>query len=158
MARLFIIADIHGLYSVWQKLLGRLQPDDTLAVAGDLFGNRYPCPHNPDYQPELIRQEYQALKNQKYFVYGNCDIPEFFPGQKYQLSFIFANKKVLLCHGDDTIPAGDHDIIISGHTHCAGAREQNGRLYINPGSPGRARDGWAGYALYADGQARLEKL
>lgn len=155
MKRLFIIADLHGYYSVWQKLLSKLQRDDTLVIAGDLFGNRFPDLNNPDYQPEIIRQEYLALKNPKYFVYGNCDLPEFFPEQKYELSFVYENKKILLYHGDSTVAAKDNDIIISGHTHIAEIRENNSKLYINPGSPSRPHDDMASYAIYQNGQAEI---
>lgn len=158
MSRLFIIADVHGNYSIWQKLLSKLQSSDTLVIAGDLFGNRYPDTNNPDYQPEIIRQEYQALKNQKYFVYGNCDLPEFFPEQKYNLTFDFENKKILLYHGDDTVPSGDNDIIITGHTHVSEIKDLAGKLYINPGSVARPHDGFSGYAIYQNGQAEFIAL
>ena len=158
MSRLFITADIHGNYPVWQKLLGKLLPDDTLVIAGDLFGNRFPDLNNPDYQPEIIRHEFQALKNEKYFVYGNCDLSGFFPDQKYELSFAFENKQVLLYHGDDTVPAGNHDIIITGHTHISEILEQNGKLYINPGSAARPKDDMASYAVYARSKAEIISL
>ena len=158
MSRLFITADIHGNYAVWQKLLARLQPDDTLVIAGDLFGNRFPDTNNPDYQPEILRQEYQGLKNPKYFVYGNCDLPEFFPGQKYDLTFQFADKKVLLYHGDNTLPAADNDIIITGHTHISEIKEQDGKLFINPGSPSRPHDDTPSYAIYQNGKAEISVL
>jgi putative phosphoesterase len=156
--RLFITADIHGFYSVWQKLLGRLRPDDVLVIAGDFFGNRYPYPNNPDYQPETLRQEYQALPQRKYYVYGNCDRPEFFPAQKYTESFIYENKKVLLYHGDSATPAGDHDIIITGHSHIAAIETYGQKLYINPGSPFRPRSGQPSYAVYQQGKAEILEL
>ncbi|MDR1323827.1 MAG: YfcE family phosphodiesterase [Candidatus Margulisbacteria bacterium] len=158
MSRLFITADIHGLYAVWQKLLSKLQPEDTLVIAGDFFGNRYPQPNNPDYQPENLRQEFQDLANQKYFVYGNCDRPEFFPAQKYTLSFVYENKKILLYHGDSAVPAGDHDIIITGHSHIAAIEAYGQKLYINPGSPFRPRKGRPSHAIYQHGQAEILEL
>ncbi|GBR74259.1 metallophosphatase superfamily [Candidatus Termititenax aidoneus] len=155
MPRLLITADIHGFYSVWQKLLSRLQPEDVLVIAGDFFGNRYPYPNNPDYQPESLRREYQDLPNPKYFVYGNCDRPEFFPAQKYALSFVYENKKVLLYHGDSAVSAGDHDIIITGHSHVAEIKEYQNKLYINPGSPSLPRKGRPSYAIYQRGRAEI---
>ncbi|MDR1996852.1 MAG: YfcE family phosphodiesterase [Candidatus Margulisbacteria bacterium] len=158
MSRLFITADVHGYYSVWQSLRGKLLAEDILIIAGDFFGNRYPCLNDPDYQPENLRREYQDLTNQKYYVYGNCDRPDFFPGQQYELSFVFEQKKILLHHGDNTLPAGEHDIIITGHTHAAEIREAQGKLYINPGSPSRPRSGASSYAVYARGEAQIWNL
>lgn len=139
MARLLITADFHGIYSVWQKILNKLAPEDILVIAGDLFGTRYPSPDSPDYQPEKIRDEYIALKNQKYLVYGNCDIPEFFPGQKYELYFTYNSKKILLVHGDNEFEQADFDIVIFGHTHVPFLKKEAGKLYLNPGSPSKPR-------------------
>ena len=54
---IYITADIHGRYSIWQKITQRLTPEDILIIAGDLFGTRYPEWSLPDYQPENIRAE-----------------------------------------------------------------------------------------------------
>ena len=158
MSRLFITADIHGLYSVWQKLLAKLLPDDVLVIAGDFFGNRFPVLGNPDYQPETLRAEFQALPNRKYYVYGNCDIPEFFPNQEYGLSFLYEDKLIFVYHGDASPPQEKYDIVISGHTHISEIRKSGDTLYINPGSPSRPHDGTASYAIYQNGKAEIVEI
>ena len=158
MSRLFITADVHGNYSVWQKLLSKLLPDDVLVIAGDFFGNRFPDANNPGYQPETLRQEYLDLPNQKYFVYGNCDIPGFFPNQSYGLSFLHDGKQVFVFHGDSNPPREKYDIVISGHTHVSGIQNLDGALYINPGSPARPKDEAASYAVYQNGKAEIIKI
>lgn len=37
--------------------------------------------------------------------------------------------------------ASGADVLVSGHTHLAGAREVDGRLLLNPGSVGKPKDG-----------------
>lgn len=122
--RLIVTADVHGSYSTWLTLKDMLNPEDALAVAGDLFGTRYPCYGHTDYQPELILNELKDFENPFYFVYGNCDRVSFSPGYKERLNFDFMNWKIFLHHGDryfNKIPSDkislDVNLVVQGHTH-----------------------------------------
>jgi len=108
-------------------------------VAGDLFATRYPSRDNPDYQPEKIREEYIRLSNEKHYVYGNCDIPDFFPGQEYEKTIKLDKLKILLIHGDLEHQHSGHDIIIFGHTHVPFLKKEGKLIHLNPGSPSKPR-------------------
>ncbi len=54
--------------------------------------------------------------------------------------------KIGVCHGHQIVPWGDHeslaivqrqldvDVLVTGHTHAFEAFEENGKIFINPGS------------------------
>lgn len=149
MPRLIVTADVHGSYSTWITVCGLLGPDDSLAVAGDLFDTRYGNPANPDFQPEMIREHLADLTNSVYLVYGNCDVPAFFPGQADQLRFSFQDRKILMLHGHTRLPEMDDsvDIIVYGHTHRAALDSQDNRIFFNPGSLARPKDGHYTYGV-----------
>lgn len=147
MARALVVADIHGVYSVWQNIKEQLGEGALLIVAGDLFGTRYPSRDNPDYQPEKIREEYIRLTNEKYFVYGNCDIPDFFPDQEYEKEIKFNGLKILLIHGDIEHQRDDHDVLVFGHTHVPFLKREGKKIYLNPGSPSKPRGFTGGFLL-----------
>ncbi len=135
MPKLLVTADVHGFYTPWRRVLEKLEGDDILAVAGDLFGNKYPAYSDPDYQPQKIKEDFVSLLNEKYFVYGNCDLPNFLPGQKYSCEFSFNNKKIFLCHGDQKYRYSENiEFFISGHTHIPVLKKEKSMIYFNPGS------------------------
>jgi putative phosphoesterase len=146
--RVIITADIHGYYSAWQKIKTAVEPQDALIIAGDLFGNRYPDYNNPDFRPEDIRAEIGDIPL-LYYVYGNCDIPQFCPGYAYEESFSALGKKWFIHHGDKLF-ATDADIIVTGHTHIAEIRQESGRYFLNSGSPAKPRTGKPSYIIYTD--------
>jgi uncharacterized protein len=146
--RVIVTADIHGYYSVWQKIKQLVGPNDALIIAGDLFSNRYPEHNNPDFRPEDIRAELGDISS-LYYVYGNCDLPTFCPGYTQELTFTLAGKKWFVHHGDKPVHT-DADIIISGHTHVAELRQKKNRYFLNPGSPVKPRAGKPSYIIYTD--------
>jgi putative phosphoesterase len=149
MSKLLIVADIHGHYSIWQKVTQLLGPKDTLAVAGDLFDTRYGNYKNRDFMPEQIKEEFIDLNIPKYYVYGNCDDEWFFPGQEYFIKFDFNGKKILLRHGHIKEPLhSDIDIIIEGHSHIKQLEIKGKKIFLNPGSVAIPRDEIASYAIW----------
>lgn len=157
MPRLIVTADVHGSYSTWLTLKELVKPDDSLVVAGDLFGTRYPRYGFPDYQPEEIKQDLVNFTNPFYFVYGNCDKQSFYPDQKYALIFNFMNRQIFLHHGDKylkKIPA-NVKIIIQGHTHLAFLEKQNNIIFLNPGSLAAPRNSFYTYAVIEGNEVAL---
>ena len=147
--KIIITSDVHGSYSTWITILGLLKPGDGLAVAGDLFGTRYPDHGNPDYQPETIKESLADLKHPFYYVYGNCDREQFSPGYKHCLSFDFMGSKIFMHHGHRfsyKIPS-DVSIVIHGHTHKSALKKDRGIVFINPGSLSMPRDMVYTYAV-----------
>lgn len=159
MSRLIITADIHGLYSRWLSVKALLKQGDTLVVAGDLFDTRYGRRSDLDFQPEVIRDEFLSLTQQKFYVYGNCDHMDFFPGEDYVRKFNFGKIRVLVQHGH--IPSPDLsccDLVIEGHSHVKGLSRQAGVFFLNPGSASLPRDDSAGYGLVEGGRISLIDL
>ena len=144
---IYITADIHGYYSIWQKIIRLVKPQDTLIIAGDLFGTRYPEYANYDFRPADIRAEINDVKN-FYYVYGNCDIPDFTTGYTHELRFDLQGKHWLLTHGDRPYDAAGADIVVTGHTHKSEIYTENGILYLNPGSPSKPRNGRQTIIIY----------
>ncbi|MBF0203938.1 MAG: YfcE family phosphodiesterase [Desulfamplus sp.] len=154
MKKLIVTADVHGSYSTWLTLKGLLDKEDSLAVAGDLFGTRYPCYGYPDYQPDLILQEISEFKNPFYFVYGNCDRSSFSPGYDETLTFDFMEWKIFLHHGDryfkklpSEILDSDVNLVIHGHTHLFSLEKRNQMIFLNPGSLSDPRNSFYTYAV-----------
>lgn len=154
MPRLIISADIHGNYNSWLTIRALLRPKDSLAIAGDLFDTRYGSVSNPDFDPQAIRKEIKSLNHPLFYVYGNCDIPSFFPGYDSQISFTFHTHKIMMSHISHTLPSGIvHNIIIQGHTHIAALEKKDGIIRLNPGSITSPRNG-----LYTYGVLTGEKV
>ncbi|MBF0209412.1 MAG: metallophosphoesterase family protein [Desulfamplus sp.] len=168
--RLIVTADVHGSYSTWLTIKELLKPDDSIAVAGDLFGTRYPRYGYDDYQPNQILEELSKFSHPFYFVYGNCDRDSFSPGYLDTLKFSFMDWKIFLHHGDrylrqipPDVLSSDVNLVIQGHTHVFALEEkicltssseshnQNGDgkkiISLNPGSLSDPRTPFYTYAV-----------
>ncbi|MFH2060021.1 MAG: YfcE family phosphodiesterase [Pseudomonadota bacterium] len=135
MGKLIITADVHGSYSSWLTLKNLLKPGDKLIVAGDLFDTCFGNYSNLDFQPESIKDNLKDFNHELYYVYGNCDSTNFYPGYQSTLHFSAFEKKIFLHHGHHrVVPPFDTDIIIQGHTHLCSLTKKNGQIFMNPGS------------------------
>lgn len=151
MSKLVVTADIHGSFSAWNIIKKRLSPEDTLAIAGDLFDTIYQSIDPPDFQPERIKEEFIKLNCRKFYVYGNCDDMEFLGGQSTQVGFKDNHSSIFLNHGHLRLPdLTDYDIIIEGHTHIPKLDVVMGKVFMNPGSPVLPRNGFKSYAVVED--------
>ncbi len=159
MTRLFVTADIHGSYRTWMTLRKLLKPGDTLVIAGDLFDTRYGDHSLADFQPESIKQEIQVIPHTVHYVYGNCDVPLFFPGHGPTLEFRAWDKTVFLHHGHypDEFPQ-ESNIIIQGHTHVCLLETRNSRIHMNPGTLSSPRNKLHTYGIIESHQARIMDL
>lgn len=79
-------------------------------------------------------------------VHGNWDPPELRARFPRQAELDVDGYRVALLHGHEggrtaleAARATDADIVLYGHSHQPGAREENGKLLFNPGSPTRRR-------------------
>lgn len=148
MKRLVITADVHGSFNTWMTLKALLEPEDGLAVAGDLFDTRYGNYGSPDFVPEFIKKDLAGLPHSFFYVYGNCDVPAFFPGHDHETVFPAMGKTLFLHHGHAR-PAfpSDAEIIVQGHTHLCSLEKKGGRIFLNPGSITHPRNGMATYGI-----------
>lgn len=156
MAKVVITADIHGIYSVWEKFTKMIGPGDILVVAGDLYDTRYGNSSVKDFSPEKIREEAERLSVNFAYVYGNCDNESFYPGFSYFAEFKYKNKNILVHHGHISgFDTSDFSIVIQGHTHVKRLEKASGKLFINPGSPVLPRDNVESFAIIENNEARL---
>ncbi len=148
MSRILVVADIHGSLNAWLTVRALLNPTDDLAIAGDLFDTRYGNFSNSDFQPGDIRSDLNNFDHSLYYVYGNCDVASYFPGHDTEMMFNAFGKKIGLHHGHRPFPTPDAlDIIIQGHTHICHLAQQEGTIYLNPGSIARPRNHIPSYGI-----------
>lgn len=159
MGRLIITADVHGSLSTWRTVRTLVKKDDILVVAGDLFDTRYGR-FGPDFKPETIRQEAASLGTRFRYVYGNCDVPAFFPGYTYELEFSHNEVTILLIHGHTPVAAlpDNTTLVIQGHTHIPKLKKIDGITHLNPGSLTSPRVGAPTYAIVKNNLATLMEI
>lgn len=159
MKQLLITADVHGSFNTWMTIRELLAAGDGLAVAGDLFDTRYGNYGSQDFVPDFIKKDLDGFPHPFYYVYGNCDVGAFFPGYKKEKIFDAFGKTIFLHHGHGrpAVPTGA-DIVIQGHTHLCMLEEQNGRIYLNPGSMTCPRNGLPSYAYMDESGLFLKAL
>lgn len=159
MNRLFVFSDLHGSLTAWLTVLALMSQEDGLAVAGDLFDTRYGRYGDPDFQPEQIRADLRAFDRPFFYVYGNCDVPGFFPGYDSSRDFSAFGKRIFLHHGHRPVPEDcQADIIIQGHTHLCELETREGILHMNPGSIALPRNSPPSFGIIDPGGTRIVRL
>jgi putative phosphoesterase len=160
MSRLLITADVHGSYATWMTLKSLLEPEDILVVAGDLFDTRYGRWGSPDFQPNHIRENLEEMKNQVYYIYGNCDEPSFYPGQSHGLEFQFMGLNIFLHHGHTHLNGifPRLNLIIQGHTHLASLEKRHHTFFLNPGSLTCPRNGLYTYGIVKNNKIQIMNI
>ncbi len=161
MDRLLVTGDIHGSYTTWLIVKELLHPEDGLVIAGDFFDTRFGSYANEDFQPGAIKKEAWELPNRLFYVYGNCDSPQFFPDCRDSLLFQAMEKTIFLHHGHKPLPCDfpqEPDIIIQGHTHICELQKTKTRILMNPGSISRPRNGFPSYGIIERNQISIHSL
>lgn len=136
--KILVVSDNHGDVDVLKKIIEENKDVDMVMHCGDLEASEKGLPHM-----EIVK--------------GNNDFYGFFEQQKI---FELEGHRILLIHGHqfsyfrrlESMLAKsqelDCDIVCYGHTHVASADEVEGKLFLNPGSCWRSRDGKApSYAI-----------
>lgn len=144
-----VISDTHGSFSAWDKAYARyLSQTDLIIHCGDVL---YHGPRNPlpaGYDPGALLEKINALEKPLLLVRGNCDaeVDQMvldFPLEAPYAHLFTGDYRILVHHGHLELPAKakkSYDLIISGHTHCPGIKEEDGVIYLNPGSPALPKD------------------
>jgi len=140
--RLAIISDTHGYVEPTQKAIAEIRESDVDLIihCGDIGG-----PHlielfadwpthfvfgNVDGDREAFRIAISAAGQTCHGVFGELEI---------------AGKRIAFLHGDDrhrfeeTVRAGEWDLVCYGHTHRKEMHHVGGTLVLNPGALYRAR-------------------
>lgn len=157
MNRLIISADIHGSLSSWIFLESLVGKTDGLAIAGDLFDTIYGNYSDPDYSPESIKKALAKFSRPFFYVWGNCDNANFYPGAAHSLEFRFNNLPVFMHHGhrhDIEVPAHAR-LVIQGHSHHAVLEKKERTVFFNPGSITVPRSGIATYGVLEENEIHL---
>ena len=138
-----VVSDIHGSIYYTRKIMEiikKINPDKVILL-GDLY---YHGPRNPlplEYNPMLVSNTLNSIKDKLIVVRGNCDaevdemISEFKFNDYYEL--LINNKRFYFTHGHhynkDNLP-DDVDVLVYGHFHTGFIENINGVICVNSGS------------------------
>jgi len=144
MTRILIASDIHGSREYCEKLINifRKENVEEMVVLGDVYyhGVRNALPIG--YEPKSVALMLNAIRDRLTVVRGNCDsevdlMVSDFPYYDCVKMFV-GGKRIYLAHGhkftSKNRPWIGCDVVISGHTHVCGIREEDGVIFANPGS------------------------
>ena len=141
-----IASDLHGAAGFVRRLLERFEQEgaDRLLLLGDIL---YHGPRNdlpPEYAPKEVIALLTPYKDRIFCVRGNCDtevdqmvLP--FPILADYAVLSQGNRLIYATHGhaynpQNLPPLQPGDVLLMGHTHVPMAKEENGLLFLNPGS------------------------
>ncbi|MBQ3560537.1 MAG: phosphodiesterase [Oscillospiraceae bacterium] len=158
--KLMIASDIHGSAFYCRKMLEAFKNEhaDRLLLLGDIL---YHGPRNDlpkDYAPKEVISMLNGLKENILCVRGNCDtevdqmVLEF-PALNEQIFLSIDGTDMLAVHGHKPFPAvKSGTLILSGHTHVPKIAQENGVIFINPGSVSIPKENSAhGYIIFEHG-------
>ena len=142
--KILIASDLHGSAFYAEKLLERYfnESAEKLILLGDIYnhGPRNQLPK--DYNPMLVAQLLNGVKDKLLVVKGNCDsevdnmISEF--SFANDLVILSGKKSVFLTHGHvynkDNMPKTNFDAIIYGHFHTGFIEKIEKTVVANTGS------------------------
>lgn len=146
MKKIMFASDIHGSAYYCRKMLERYEEEkpDMLVLLGDIL---YHGPRNDlpkEYEPKMVIQMLNPLRDSLLCVRGNCDtevdqmVLDFNVLQETAVLYV-NDKKIVVCHGhkldDKNRPAlSEGDYLMCGHTHVPKQENRDGYIYLNPGS------------------------
>lgn len=164
--KIVVASDLHGSMFWTTKLVEKIEKinPDMIVLLGDLY---YHGPRNPlteEYDPMHVCEQLNKLKNKLLVLKGNCDaevdemISEF-PFEQ-SLSMQVGEKVVFFSHGHkfnkDSLPSGKFDVMFYGHFHTHFIKNENGKVFVNPGSISLPKDGTANsYAVLTDEEVAI---
>jgi putative phosphoesterase len=161
--KLMFISDIHGSSTCLEKALEcyEVEKADKLIVLGDILyhGPRNPLPDG--YEPKLVIEQLNPLKDQILAVRGNCDseVDQMvldFPMRGDYREIMLDSYNFFISHGhlyDNSLPTmlTKGAIYIQGHTHIPMLVNKEGIWHINPGSITLPKEGHPKtYAIYEE--------
>ncbi len=141
-----IASDLHGSAYYCRQLLAAFDREaaDRMLLLGDLLyhGPRNDLPR--DYDPKAVTALLNERQRDILAVRGNCDadidqVVLRFPIMADYALLSEAGKIIFVTHGhlfnlEHLPPLHEGDILLHGHTHVPACQEQDGVIYLNPGS------------------------
>lgn len=170
--KLLIASDLHGAAPAVRTLADRIEAEapERVVLLGDLLyhGPRNALPEG--YAPQEVAAVLNGMAERIVAVRGNCDaevdqmVLDFPCMADYAL--VEADGHLLyLSHGhvphmtpDEPPALAPGSALITGHTHVKTLDEQDGVLFVNPGSTSLPKDDSASYAVYENGTFTLKTL
>lgn len=142
----FIMSDIHGSAYWCNRALENSEKENCsrILLLGDILyhGPRNDLPR--DYAPKRVARMLNDIKNKILCVRGNCEaeVDQMvldFPVMADYAAVVSDGGIIYATHGhkfgrQNPPPVMPGDAIISGHTHVPDIAQENGVLYLNPGS------------------------
>ena len=124
--KILIISDTHGSHKNFDRVIEKERPLDMLIHLGDVEGDEDYIPAVADCPVHMVR--------------GNNDL--WLPyGELRTARFEIGGVRFYMVHNREEageVPE-ETDVVVFGHTHQYYEKKENGRLWLNPGSCGRAR-------------------
>ena len=139
-----VASDIHGSSYYANKLIEIIDKEniDKLILLGDIYyhGPRNPLPYK--YDPKMVSELLNNIKDKVLAVKGNCDSEVDQMISKFEIKdnllVNILDKKFYFTHGHkhnkDNLPCEDFDVLVYGHFHVNFIENINGKTFINPGS------------------------
>jgi len=149
--KVLIASDIHGRLEAMkrlEKVILAFHPDQIVLLGDFLYnGPRNGVPN--DYDPMGVSDILNRYSSIIVGVRGNCDarIDETLLRFKLENSrtVFFNGYRCNLVHGDllssDLLTVQRGDVLMFGHTHLYMLKEEDGLVYLNPGSPSFPKNG-----------------
>lgn len=169
--KLMIASDLHGSEYYCRKLVSlyREEKAEKLLLLGDLLyhGPRNDLPR--EYNPKVVTELLNGMKEELLCVRGNCDcevdqmVLEFPMMADYAILYI-EGKMVFATHGhlyheEKQPPLKKGDILLHGHTHVMALEDRGDYFYLNPGSLSLPKEGKENsYMIYEDGSFILKNM
>ncbi|MBP2644808.1 MAG: phosphodiesterase, family [Firmicutes bacterium] len=149
MMKIGIISDTHGCVETWRKVYENYFKDAALILhAGDVL---YHGPRNlilPEYNPKALIEELNGCPVPMVTAAGNCDaeVDAMVLNQPILSPYAYVmieGKRIVINHGHlldeeaiwQTAGCMQAVLFITGHTHVASLKKQEGIIWLNPGSP-----------------------
>ena len=149
----FIASDIHGSAYWCKAMLEKFSEEkaDRILLLGDILyhGPRNDLPQ--EYAPKEVIAMLSKMKDSILSVRGNCDcevdqmvLP--FPVLSDYTVLDIGKRLIFATHGhlfgsEHPLPMKKGDILLSGHTHVPRCEENDGLLFLNPGSVSIPKEG-----------------
>lgn len=159
--KILVFADFHGNIAALHRAveISHTEKPNKTVVCGDIFGWSGAME---------VADELRQLDGVLYLVKGNNDwhtAEGLLPTEleDYALMYHFG-RNLFFTHGDVynamRVPPvlGYGDVLVHGHTHCAGLTRRNGLYVLNVGSLARPRDGVPCYMVLDESGAVLKSV
>ena len=154
----FVFSDLHGSVKAMDAIIEAIAEEkpDRILLLGDILHGAY------DGDARCCEEKLRPYAAAILAVSGNCD----YSSDEFRLGFALPETRTLNVYGRAThlshrpatgvFPEGC--LVLNGHTHRKAVYEDNGVIFLNPGSCALPRDEEASYATIDEQGIYLRRL